>query len=39
MPEQFFTYYIENLLVTISIYSGSWGRVMVVWIEIGTGVI
>jgi hypothetical protein len=39
MPDQLFTYYIENPLVIISIKCGNWGGVMVVWIEIETWVI
>jgi hypothetical protein len=34
MPDQLFTYYIENPLVITSINSGSWGRVMVIRLNI-----
>jgi hypothetical protein len=39
MPDQMFTYDIENPLVIMCINSGSWGRVMVVWLDIETLVI
>jgi hypothetical protein len=39
MPDQLFTYYIENPLIIISINSGSWAGVMVVWLEIETWII
>jgi hypothetical protein len=34
MLDQLFTYYIENSLVIIFINSGSWGRVMVIRLDI-----
>jgi hypothetical protein len=39
MPYQFFTYYIENILVIISIKSGSWWRVMVIRLDVEIWVI
>jgi hypothetical protein len=39
MPDQLFTYYIENALVTISINSGIWGVVMIIRIHIEIWVI
>jgi hypothetical protein len=36
MPDQLFTCYVENPLAIISINSGSWGVVIVVWLEIKT---
>jgi hypothetical protein len=35
MPDQLFTYYIENPLVIMPINSGSWGRIVDIRINIG----
>jgi hypothetical protein len=37
IPDQLFTYYIENPLMIISINSGSWGQVMVTRLVIDFG--
>jgi hypothetical protein len=34
MPDQLFTYYVENALVIISINSGIWGVVMIIRLHI-----
>jgi uncharacterized membrane protein YcfT len=39
MPDKLFTYYIENVLVIISISSGIWGVVMIIRLHIKVWVI